>query len=66
MKEITTQARPVGRGAMGVLGMPLQAAPIDRTPAGAAAASRSGVDASWGWLKDIADIALPLAQQLLR
>lgn len=46
MTEMTSGAQPARSRQ---LSMPVQAAPIDRTPAGVALAAGSGVEASWGW-----------------
>jgi len=48
MKETMREVRSEG-SAVGQLGLPVQVAPIDRTPSGVALASGSGVAASiWG------------------
>ena len=48
----------------GALRLPVQSAPIDRTPAGTAAlAAECGADASFDWgslIGDVAKVALPL------
>lgn len=46
------------------LGMPLQAAPINRTEPGAKLANGSGVEASWGW-GDVWNVAKKVGGALL-
>lgn len=47
MKEVTRQARAERLVGVGQLGLPMQAAPIDRTSTGVALATGAGVDASF-------------------
>lgn len=48
MKETTMEARSE-RSMAGQLRLPLQAVPIDRTPAGVALAAGSGIEAAGWW-----------------
>jgi len=58
MRETTRDARSEG-SVVGRLGLPVQVAPIDRTPSGVALASGSGVEpAFWGAL---ASTLIPIA-----
>jgi len=44
--------------------LPLQVAPVDRTPTGAALAAAGGVDASFNW-GNLISTALPIISSLL-